>query len=208
MSQPSAWGLSYQEIMGLCWLSYKGNPEGGGPKQGAWIIDGKQWNVDNVIIEGSFAAIVARGSRSVLALAGTDDAMDWVDNISQGLLGVSNQYVKAVRYAKRYQPDVVVGHSLGGGMASYTSIYADMKAATINAAPLNINPVSGIQILRRRRNVINYVVPGEVLHIMDRAMPTMTKIGTTHRVGSGGGGPVEKHLIKNLDGFVEPTRVG
>ena len=207
MNYPSAWGLSYQEVMGLCWLAYKGNPGDGRAKKGDWMIDGSRWRFETAIIEGSFAAAVIKGRFSILSLSGTDDAMDWADNIAQGLLGISNQYVKAVKYANRYSPDVVVGHSLGGGMASYTSIYANKRSATLNAAPLNINPVSAVQILRRRRKVINYVVPGEVLNILDVTMPTMTKIGTTYRVGSNGGGPVEKHLIKNLEGFIQPVRM-
>ena len=208
MTYPNAWSLSYQEVMGLCWLAYSGNPEGGGPKQGTWLIDGWQWTLDAPIIEGSFAAVMARGRMNVLSFAGTDNAMDWADNISQGLLGVSSQYVKAVRYAKALSPNLVVGHSLGGGLASYCSVYAGKHAATINAAPLNINPVSMFGMIKNSKKVINYVVPGEVLNILDIAMITMKKIGKVHHVASSGGSPIDKHLIKNLVGFVEPVRVG
>src|SRR2546423_1446657 len=114
MSNPDAWGLTYVEIMGLTWLAYKGNGD-----VGAWNIGGNTWNVRNVYEHGSFRAVYIEGRERVLSLSGTDDSGDWIDNIGQGILGVSDQYLRALRLARNTSASVVVGHSLGGGMASY-----------------------------------------------------------------------------------------
>lgn len=207
MSYPDAWGLKYEEVMSLTWLAYKGRGTSGTwdfPNAGStWTIGG-----GGVFEHGSFRAVLITGRKRILSLSGTDDAGDWVDNIGQGLTGVSGQYLRALRLARAMSPDIVVGHSLGGGMASYCAIYGGRQAATINPAPLNINPVSGIAMLRHNGLVVNYVVPGEVLDILDGTMINMRKVGKTINVSSTGGfNPIARHSIANLVGFVEPVKV-
>lgn len=206
MSYPDAWGLQYEEVQGLTWLAYKNK---GTP--GRWSLNGsnKTWNLVNVYEKNSFRAVVVKnGQRTILSLSGTDDAADWIDNVGQGLTGVSGQYLYALKIANATAPDIVVGHSLGGGMASYCAIYGRRPAATINPAPLNINIVSGVQMIRNGNLVINYVVGGEVLDVLDTAMVNMRKVGRTYRVGSHGGfNPIERHSIANLDGFAAPQKI-
>jgi hypothetical protein len=92
-------------------------------------------------------------------------------------------------------------------MASYCAIYGGRVAATINPAPLNINLISGIAMIRNNGLVINYVASGEILDILDAAASSMRKVGTTIRVATTGGfNPVARHSIGNLVGFVEPVR--
>ncbi|MGI8786679.1 MAG: hypothetical protein ACR2HG_02810 [Pyrinomonadaceae bacterium] len=204
MSYPDAWGLKYEEVMSLAWLAYKGHGT-----NGTWNFPnaGSTWTIENVFEQGSFRAVLVTGRKRILSLSGTDDAGDWVDNIGQGLTGISGQYLRAVHLAGATAPDVVVGHSLGGGMASYCAIYNGRQAATINPAPLNINPVSAVQMFRRHGLVINYVAPGEVLDILDKTMINMKKIGRIIPVSSNGGAnPISRHSIANLVGFVEPVK--
>lgn len=205
MEYPEAWGLKYEEVQSLTWLAYRGRGTAG-----RWHFPnaGSDWTVANVYERGSFRAVLVRGRKTVLSLSGTDDRGDWVDNVAQGVTGVSRQYLRAVRLANSTSPEIVVGHSLGGGMASYVAIYTGRRAATINPAPLNLNIVSRIAILRNGNQVINYVAPGEVLDILDAGAPNMKKVGRTYRVGSRGGfNPIARHSIDNLDGFVEPERI-
>lgn len=204
MTYPDAWGLKYEEVQSLTWLAYRGRGTVG---RYHFPNTNSDWTISTVYERSSFRAVLVRGRKTVLSLSGTDDAGDWLDNIGQGVAGVSVQYLRAVRLAKSTAPDVVVGHSLGGGMASYVAIYSNRRAAAINPAPLNINPVSAVQMMRHGGNVINYVAPGEVLDILDTGAINMKKVGTTHRVSSHGGfNPIARHSISNLDGFVEPER--
>ena len=205
MAIPDAWGLKYQEVVGLTWLSYKANGN-----VGDWIFPnvGSRWTVTNIFERGSFRAALITGRKRILSLAGTDDKWDWGDNIGQGLAGVSVQYIRALRLARSAAPDIVVGHSLGGGMASYCAVYGSKFAATINPAPLNINPFSGIGMIRNSHLVINYVAPGEALDVLDHAAITMRRVGKIYHVKSNGGfNPINRHLLGFLDGFVAPQRV-
>lgn len=204
MPVPNAWGLKYEEVVGLSWLAYKGQGI-----VGRWRFPnvGSVWNLTRVYQVLNFRAILVEGDRKILSLSGTDDASDWLDNIQQGLTGMSAQYLVALGLAARVQPDLVVGHSLGGGLASYVGIYQGRNVATVNPAPLNINPISGIPMLVNNGRGINYVVRGEALDILDVAMPTMRRIGAIHYVGSTGTDPVAKHLLPNLTGFVAPVKI-
>ncbi len=204
MSVPDAWGLKYQEVVGLSWLAYRGKGD-----VGRWRFPnvGSVWNVTKVYQVLNFRAVLIEGERKILSYSGTDQISDWGDNISQGLLGASPQYLGALALARRTKPDLVVGHSLGGGLASYVSIYQGKHGATVNPAPLNINPVSGIPMILHNKRVINYVVRGEALDILKKAAPIMRRIGETYYVTSRGANPVQKHLLPNLDGFVTPVKI-
>jgi hypothetical protein len=206
MSYPDAWGLKYEDVQSLTWLAYKGQ---GTPGSWSFPSSGGTWNLVNVYERGSFRAVIVKDShRTILSISGTDDTGDWVDNIGQGFTGVSGQYLYALKVARATAPDIVVGHSLGGGMASYCALYGGRHAATINPAPLNINVVSAVQMMRHGNLVVNYVVGGEVLDILDSAMVNMMKVGRTYRVGSHGGfNPVNRHSIGNLDGFAVPQKL-
>ena len=203
MSTPDAWGLSFPEVMGLTWLAYKGNG-----MVGRWNINGGTWNVRSVYEQGSFRAVLVEGRDNVLSFSGTDDGGDWVDNVGQGVAGASGQYIHALRLALQTSANIVVGHSLGGGLAAYCGIYARKRAATINPAPLNINLASLVGMAANQNLVINYVAPGEVLQLLNSVAPNMCLVGRRYSVPSSGGfNPIMRHSISNLDGFVAPTRM-
>lgn len=203
MAAPDAWGLKYEEVMSLCWLAYKGQGTAG-----SWTFsNGTSWNLTTIFEHRSFRAVLVEGAKRVLSFSGTDDLGDWVDNIGQGVTGLSGQYLRAVSTARSTAPEIVVGHSLGGGLASYCALYNGNNAATINPAPLNINLISGIAMIRNGSKVINYVAPGEILALLDAAMINMMKVGRTYNVGTNGGwSPVARHSIANLVGFTAPTK--
>lgn len=204
MPVPDAWGLKYEEVAGLAWLAYNGQGV-----VGRWRFPnvGSVWNLTRVYQVLNFRAVLIQTDKKILSFAGTDEISDWGDNILQGLTGYSPQYLGALALAAAVQPDIVVGHSLGGGLASYVGIYQGRKTATVNPAALNINPVSGIPMLINNGKVINYVAPGEVLDLLDQAAPNMRRIGTINYVPSNGADPVAKHLLINLTGFAAPVKI-
>ncbi|MCB1023074.1 MAG: DUF2974 domain-containing protein, partial [Acidobacteria bacterium] len=119
MSTPSAWGLSYEDVIGLCWLAYAGQGT-----RGNWRFASGVWNLTSVYEQGSYRAVtvMSPSGKKILSFAGTDDLLDWGDNIEQGLIGFSPQYILARTHALFVNPDIVTGHSLGGGLASYAAI--------------------------------------------------------------------------------------
>lgn len=210
MAVQGAWGLEYEDIMALCWLAYIDSVRNVPNPYGAWTFsNGSSWNLKEVLIEGSFRAVVVDGKKRILSFCGTNptEVADWGNNLEQGLIGTSPQYRHALRMARAHAPEVVVGHSLGGGLASYCAVHNGNYAATINPAPLNINLVSAVRMLRNRNKVVNYVATGEFLDILDAAAISMSRVGTIHRVSSNGGfNPIARHGIDNLVGFTAPTK--
>ena len=211
MATEGAWGLDYEDIMGLCWMAYYDSIKNIENPYGAWTFsNGATWNLTpNALIHGSFRAVLVEGKKRVLSFCGTNpsEVADWGNNAEQGLIGTSPQYRHALRMARAHAPEVVVGHSLGGGLASYCAVHNGNFAATINPAPLNINIISAVRMLRNKNKVVNYVATGEFLDILDVAAPLMTRVGRIHRVRSNGGfNPIDRHGIANLVGFTAPTK--
>jgi hypothetical protein len=206
MAYPDAWGLKYEEVVSLTWLAYKGQGTFGTYQ----FQNGSTWEVTNVFEVGGFRAVLVKGNeKTILSFSGTDmtQAEDWNNNILQGVQGISPYYLYALYYARTNAADVVVGHSLGGGLASYCAVYGGKPAATINPAPLNINLASGIGMLKNGNLVVNYVATGEALELLDIAAPNMTKVGRTIHVGSGSFDPISRHLLGNLSGFSAPVKI-
>lgn len=205
MSIPNAWGLKYEEVISLAWLAYKGQG-----RVGKWEFPNakSKWNLKQVYSFGPFNAVVVEGKKRVLSFSGTDEGLDWVDNIQQGVMGFSVQYLNALTLAKAVSPDVVVGHSLGGGLASYVGIYHGKHAVTVNPAALNINLVSGVQMLRNHHLIFNYVARGEILDVVDKYAPNMKRVGRIHYLPPGkSNSTMGKHSLKNLPGFKKPKDI-
>lgn len=203
---PGTWGLDYEDVQGLCWLAYKS----GGTKGHYQFSNGSQWEITEVKEVGGFRAVLVTGKgKTILSFAGTDmpEIEDWLNNIMQGVTGVSPYYSIALSLATSLPADVVVGHSLGGGLASYCAIYCGKSAATINPAPLNINHISGIPIIARNQLVVNYEAVGQALHYLDLIALNMTKVGRIIKVASNGSNMIKKHLLDHLVGFTAPVRL-
>lgn len=208
MSYPDAWGVKYEEVQGLSWLAYKGN----GHQQKKYRFSGSKssWLVANVFETGGFRAVLVKGSgKTILSFSGTNvlSAEDWNNNIMQGVMGVAPYYALALYYARTNAADMVVGHSLGGGMASYCAIYGGKPAATINPAPLNLNLASGIAMIKNSSLVVNYVAPFEACDLLDKGASAMGKVGKIIQVSSTGFEPVTRHLIEYLGGFTPPVEI-
>lgn len=89
-------------------------------------------------IDGSYR-LVFRGSES----DNVQDILDWTTNAQQGTGNGAAQYNQAIAlahaFAQAYGPDNVgiVGHSLGGGLASAAALATGIHANTFNAAGLH-----------------------------------------------------------------------
>lgn len=94
---------------------------------------------------------------------------DWSNNLSQGAGMSAPYYEKAVGIgnliAKSGQNVDIAGHSLGGGLASATSIASGKPGWTFNAAGLNSGTVEryGGSLLGSPDNIQAYRVNGELL---------------------------------------------
>lgn len=176
---PAAQGLQFSETKGASKLAY--NAELGDVYK---FPDGKQWEVVDVLEnegrwENGFRGIALKnGDEIIVAYAGTDPKSpgDIGTDLLQGIGFAPPQYKMAVDFANKWKNQVgadnvtLTGHSLGGGLAAYASIKTDLKATTVNSAPLALtnvggNPFSGD--VRNNPNITNYFVPGEVLTVLD-----------------------------------------
>jgi hypothetical protein len=77
--------------------------------------------------------------RAVLAFAGTESQIrDWGANIGNGAFSKSQQYEEGLGIARRFRATnsqlTIVGHSLGGGVASYCSIVLNVPTVVFNSA--------------------------------------------------------------------------
>ena len=185
---PAAQGLSFGETKGASQLAYTG-------KVGETyrFPDGKTWNVVDVKDDPKtgFRAVALKPTdpndkRTIVAFAGTQNGVDWKNNIQQGLGLPSKQYSQARDFANKWKAidgnNVrLTGHSLGGGLASYASIKTNLPATAVNAAPLALNRFSLNPFENRRdaNRITQYYVPGEALTAYDDAAIGNTRPGNS-----------------------------
>ncbi|MEV9638774.1 PAAR-like domain-containing protein [Burkholderia pseudomallei] len=140
---------------------------------------------------------------------GTDKTSwsDWKNNIMQGMNKDSAYYSRAVSIGKalaKSGADVnIVGHSLGGGMASAASRTSGIATTTFNSAGLNPSTIARYGGTPVASDIQAYRVEGEVLTAAQEKsrglMPTA--VGEPH-ILPGEGGAVEKHSMdKVIDGI-------
>ncbi|MEM9452682.1 MAG: Mbeg1-like protein [Myxococcota bacterium] len=189
--------MTFLEILDLCKQSYNDLQN-----QRKVQIAGQEMSVENNRVSGGFAAykIKKPNGWTAIVFRGSDDWRDWVlNNVPGAVLPVPPpQYGTGRQFAKQHDDNcVLVGHSLGGGIASYAAAQNGQHAATIFPAPINpvwltfplpVWPAKGT-------TVQNYVCSGEVLTVAAAASLKMRRYGTDVWVESTGGGPIEKHAL-------------
>ena len=131
--------ISFIEVLELCERSYD-DLQKGRPVQ----VAGTSMDVVDKKITGGFAAfkIQKPGGWTAIVYRGSNDARDWAfNNIPGGLSGPlafpPPQYRTGRDWAKQVgnKNTLLVGHSLGGGIAMYAAAQEGMNAATIFPAP-------------------------------------------------------------------------
>lgn len=192
--------MTFDEVLELCQQSYSIEPG-----QGEVRIAGQTMRVEHHEISGGFAAyhIVKPRGWSACVFRGSDDWRDWVlNNVPGAVLPVPPpQYGAGRRFAKRFGDGaMLVGHSLGGGIATYAAAQQGMHAATIFPAP--INPAWLTFPLppwpARGTAIQNYVCSGEVLTVAAFASPHLYRYGRDVWVQSSGGSPIDKHDLAKI----------
>lgn len=181
---PAAQGLTFAETKSASELAYKKHDLKAGDVYE--FPDGKQWRVAEVSSNPStgFRAIAlqqldAKGNlpsnpRTVVAFSGSDEGVDWLNNVGQGFGLPTPQYKEAADFADKWKQkegdDVILsGHSLGGGLASYAALKTNLHATAVNSSPLaldhlGLNPFDALRITQ-------YYVPGEALSVLNKANP-------------------------------------
>ncbi|MEH2922776.1 PAAR domain-containing protein [Samsonia erythrinae] len=117
----------------------------------------------------------AINGETMLAYRGTNNAVtgakDWLTNAGQSMGLETSQYNQAMYLAKRVKkvlstPPVIVGHSLGGGLASASVGATGLTGYTFNAAGLHTNTVQragGADLAKTASLITTQAVDGEVL---------------------------------------------
>lgn len=149
------------------------------------------WDSNNGLA-GSLLVNESDGSL-VLAFRGTDKAGDWGSNLWQGVGGVPEQYEEAaeilqniVRNSEEEGKQInVVGHSLGGGLAAYSTIECDdlsrVTTTTFNAAGLYPTNIDDNKIGEASRHIANIRVDDDPVSGM-----TGLLVGDTYVLDSNG----------------------
>ena len=155
------------------------------------LIGGWQLYYMNSISNGLQYGIYEREMKDgemeyVLAFAGTFDKKDWQQDISQFFgWGNASQYGNAVNLGKKFASlyngyeKTIVGHSLGGGLATAASMATDIPAITFNPAAMTEYTKMQLSIQDSPgNNITNYVVVGEpvsfIQNIMNMRLPGNT----------------------------------
>lgn len=162
-----------------------------------------------------FAAALYHGpdGKYYLAMRGTEPLTwaDWKANILQGLGIPTSQYDQAVSLAtmvyyatggKGNAGDndnvVLVGHSLGGGLASAASNATDLSAITFNAAGLDSHYNSGYP-----GDIRAHYISGDILSTAQDYSPLPSAIGTriSHPAPNWYTDPLSRHFMSSFDGL-------
>jgi len=147
------------ETKGVCHIAYDGVS---GERYS--FPDGSTWTIlaDDATRFTGFKAVLTKPENRelyVLAFAGSDSVLDFIHDGVQALGGYSVQYSQALNLTRHFMREYgalhLSGHSLGGGLAAYSSVQTKLSASTINPAPL-VGMMS-IGALRSNAQIVNYV---------------------------------------------------
>lgn len=198
--------MSFLEVLDLCKRSYSITPTDRNV-----VVAGTMMSIDAREISGGFAAykISKPNGWTAIVFRGSDDWRDWVLNNVPGAVTPAPppQYGSGRRMAEQHgEGCVLVGHSLGGGIASYAAAQQGMHAATIFPAP--INPLWLTIPLppwpARGTKIQNYVCSGEVLTVAATVSPNLRRYGKDVWIQSHAKGTVEKHGLDQIKLGDEP----
>lgn len=89
------------------------------------------WTLEAHTTEGLDAYVYTDGVDTVLAIAGTHTIADLVAIPIRRAFGYSDRYLEI---AEAWDADIVVGHSAGGGVASWVGAELGIWSVTFNAA--------------------------------------------------------------------------
>lgn len=110
--------------------------------------------------------------QAYLVFNGTDQTVDWVTNVAQGLGFVPSQYSRAAAEARAFAAlhpgGQILGHSLGGGLASYASALTGLPAQVFNPAGLGDGAIRDVYdhgVTTTLSDIEVVIVDGETLDL-------------------------------------------
>lgn len=168
--------------------------------------------------ESGFGAALFKSEingETMLTYRGTNNGvtgkMDWITNLAQGAGKETTQYNQAMYLAEKTQRSVdgsftIVGHSLGGGLASAGVAVTGANGYTFNSAGLHPNTAArrgGLNNSQTAAKIISQHVSGEVLTGAQKyANPLLTTI--TGGIGAHYGGSLGGIAGAALGGLLIP----
>lgn len=210
----NAWNLTYTNVMGLCALAYKDySPNGSGK---TYRVGHSNWQITSIDNLGGFRSVTVVGKDinnnfvKIVVFSGSDDLKDWglKGNAGDALLGAKNtkQYNHGVWVAENEKPNYVLGHSLGGGIALYSSLKLSIRAVTINPAPVIDYGIFKINSWDDYPWAINYCVNYEMLAAGRGIFSSKESPGKRISVETSADplSPVARHKLPYLAGFIAP----
>ncbi len=191
------------------------------PEEMEELFPGAVWE-DQKIGFRSGADRNTRTGEITIAFAGTQDGVDWKNNIQQGLLGESPQYSRARDLARIVssrlpnRPGALsfTGHSLGGGLAmeaagslptSIRRVNHHRNAKTFNAAGVSVT-ISEVPrnvwngAIGRNIGFENHVVVGDPLSAPNSIVPGMGTLGGVNYRSPVSLNPLTSHGISAFKG--------
>ena len=199
--------LNFADTKGTCHLAYDAVRG-----ERYRFSDGTAWSVlDHYESHMSgFKAILIQpegGAKdvTVLSFAGTDSILDGLVDLDQATGGLPAQYIQALSQTRsltsRYRNLYLTGHSLGGGLAAWSSVNTRLPASTINPAPLVGAMTLGS--LGANNQITNYIGgSGEFVS----SSPGRNPGRDVHVPGSGNF--FTRHMVANVDPSVPlPTKI-
>jgi hypothetical protein len=188
--------LPFEDTKSCCYLAYDARK---GQKYRFW--DGSVWDVVDTWIThiNGFKAILLRRrgslSRLVLAFAGTDSPIDAVADLEQVLGLMPMQYPQALAVTmlcrRKYPKFYLCGHSLGGGLAAFSSVKTRLPASTINPAPL-VGAADFSAFFGNHSQIVNYIAGGSEFVSsspgrnpgIDKEVPAVGNFFTRHSIAN------------------------
>ncbi len=163
----NAHGLSHRTVVDLCKMSY--GDYSTGYRWGNLKVLHAWNNQRSGLVAYKLVPANNNANRSYIVYRGTNlwTHQDWGTNIRENAFGsrAVDQYVGALDIASKYGAGcLLVGHSLGGGMAAYAAVHTGLFAATVFPAPLSTQGLPGGSVATA--NVLNLVCQGEILTVL------------------------------------------
>jgi len=189
--------LNFADTKGTCHLAY--DAEKGERYK---FPDGVIWKVIDSVSSwgcGYKSILIQPESKdknvTVLAFAVTDSVLDWKTDLDQALGEMPLQYILSVQVTVKHQKEYgslfLTGHSLGGGLAAFSSVSTKIPANTINPAPL-VGKIAK-EDSNENSQITNYIAGDwEVVSSLPGRNP-----GKKVHV-SGKGGCFDRHSLENV----------
>ena len=156
----------------LAKAAYSDNANEGGALPEGWEHTGRAQDHETGL---SISKFEGPNGEMVVAFRGTENGKDWKTNLRQGAGFYDAQYqqVRQMSQSGSFSwATRVVGHSLGGGLASALGASTGLPTTTFNSAGVHIRTSRDFGIRRRDYKKVNsIVVRGEILNAGQDAIP-------------------------------------